>query len=146
MYEVVNMKVIVVLGYKLNDDASMDNLLIKRLELCLKLLSEEHYDKVILSGGCPTPPGLDVSEAEAMANYLISKGISEDIIIKENKSLTTEENALYSIPICKQLNAKNITVITTMEHMSRDFLNPVRLFAEQLRDNRVTLMFMTDSE
>ena len=48
------MKLIVVLGYKLNDDASMDNLLIKRLELCLKLLNEEHYDKVILSGGCPT--------------------------------------------------------------------------------------------
>ena len=72
------MKVIVVLGYKLNDDASMDNLLIKRLELCLKLLSEEHYDKVILSGGCPTPPGLDVSEAEAMANYLISKNMLND--------------------------------------------------------------------
>ena len=41
---------------------------------------------------------------------------------------------------------KNITVITTMDHMSRDFLNPVRIFAEQLKDNSVTLMFMTDSE
>lgn len=140
------MKIVVILGYKLNDDASMDDLLKKRLDLCLKLLSEEHYDKIIVSGGCPTPPGLEVSEADVMAEYLINHNVNADMIIKENKSLTTEENALYSIPICKQLNAKNITVITTMDHMSRDFLNPVRLFAEQLKDNSVTLMFMTDSE
>ena len=81
-----------------------------------------------------------------MAEYLINHNVNANMIIKENKSLTTEENALYSIPICKSLNAKNITVITTMDHMSRDFLNPVRLFAEQLKDNNVTLMFMTDSE
>ena len=79
------MKVIVVLGYKLNDDASMDELLIKRLDLCLKLINEESYDKIILSGGCPTPPGLEISEAEAMSRYLIKKGVSEEIIIKENK-------------------------------------------------------------
>ena len=139
------MKVIVVLGYKLNDDASMDDLLIKRLDLCLKLINEESYDKIILSGGCPTPPGLEISEAEAMSRYLIEKGVSEEMIIKENKSLTTEENALYSVPICKELNAKKITVITTLEHMSRDFLNPVKLFADQVKDNNITLTFMTNS-
>ena len=139
------MKVVVVLGYKLNDDASMDELLIKRLDLCLKLINEESYDKIILSGGCPTPPGLEISEAEAMSRYLIEKGVSEEMIIKENKSLTTEENALYSVPICKQLNAKKITVITTLEHMSRDFLNPVKLFADQVKDNDITLTFMTNS-
>ena len=139
------MKVVVVLGYKLNDDASMDELLIKRLDLCLKLINEESYDKIILYGGCPTPPGLEISEAEAMSRYLIEKGVSEEMIIKENKSLTTEENALYSVPICKQLNAKKITVITTLEHMSRDFLNPVKLFADQVKDNDITLTFMTNS-
>ena len=139
------MKVVIVLGYKLNDDASMDDLLIKRLDLCLKLINEESYDKIILSGGCPTPPGLEISEAEAMSRYLIEKGVSEDMIIKENKSLTTEENALYSVPICKELNAKKITVITTLEHMSRDFLNPVKLFADQVKDNNITLTFMTNS-
>ena len=139
------MKVVIVLGYKLNDDASMDDLLIKRLDLCLKLINEESYDKIILSGGCPTPPGLEISEAEAMSRYLIEKGVSEEMIIKENKSLTTEENALYSVPICKELNAKKITVITTLEHMSRDFLNPVKLFADQVKDNNITLTFMTNS-
>ena len=139
------MKIVVILGYKLNDDASMDDLLKKRLDLCLKLLSEEHYDKIIVSGGCPTPPGLEVSEAYVMSRYLIEHGVSEDKLILENKSLTTEENALYSVPICKELGAKKITVITTLEHMSRDFLNPVKLFADQVKDNNITLTFMTNS-
>ena len=81
----------------------------------------------------------------SFTKYLIEKGVSEDMIIKENKSLTTEENALYSVPICKELNAKKITVITTLEHMSRDFLNPVKLFADQVKDNNITLTFMTNS-
>ena len=139
------MKVVIVLGYKLNDDASMDDLLKQRLDLCIKLVNEEKYDKIIVSGGCPTPPGLDVSEADVMAEYLIKNNINSNMIIKENKSLTTEENALFSIPIAKSLNAKRIVVITTLDHMSRDFLNPVRLFAEQLKDNNVSLMFMTNS-
>ena len=139
------MKVVIVLGYKLNDDASMEERLVHRLDLCLKLINEEPYDKIIVSGGCPTPPGLEVSEADVMAKYLIEKGVDKDMIILENKSLTTEENALYSVPIAKSLNAKKITVITTLEHMSRDFLNPVKLFADQVKDNDITLTFMTNS-
>ena len=115
------MKVVIVLGYKLNDDASMDDLLKKRLNLCLKLINEESYDKIIVSGGCPTPPGLDVSEADVMAEYLINNNVDKNMIIKEDKSLTTEENALYSVPIAKKLGAKKITVITTLDHMSRNF-------------------------
>lgn len=140
------MKIIVVLGYKLNDDASMDSLLKQRLDLCLKLISEEQYDKIIVSGGCPNPPGLETSEAFKMAEYLINNNVDKNMIILEDQSLTTEQNALYSIPICKKLNAKKITVITTLAHMSREYLNPVRLFAEQLKDNNVTLMFMTNSQ
>ena len=113
------MKVVIVLGYKLNDDASMEERLIHRLDLCLKLINEESYDKIILSGGCPTPPGLDVSEAEAMSKYLISKGVDKDMIILENKSLTTEENALYSVPIAKSLNAKKITVEADAEEREK---------------------------
>ena len=88
------MKVFIVLGYKLNDDASMEERLIRRLDLCLKLINEESYDKIILSGGCPTPPGLDVSEAEAMSKYLIDKGVDKDMIILESKHLLTQKDIL----------------------------------------------------
>ena len=60
------MKVVIVLGYKLNDDASMEERLVHRLDLCLKLINEESYDKIIVSGGCPTPPGLEVSDRKSV--------------------------------------------------------------------------------
>ncbi len=139
------MVVAIVLGYKLNNDATMHNTLIKRLDLCLNLLKQEKIDRIILSGGKPIPPGLEISEAMAMEQYLIEKGVDKNILIKEDKSLTTVENAKYSIPIAKSLNAKKIIVITTLEHMGRSFLNPVNIFAEYLNDNNITLMFHTNS-
>lgn len=139
------MTVAIVLGYKLNKDATMDEILIKRLDLCLKLLNEEKIDRVILSGGKPTPPGLNYSEAEAMEKYLLEKGVNPSILIKEDQSLTTVENAKYSVPIAKSLNANKIIVITTLEHMGRSFLNPINIFADQVKDNNISLMFYTNS-
>ena len=139
------MTVAIVLGYKLNKDATMDEILIKRLDLCLKLLNEEKIDRVILSGGKPTPPGLNYSETEAMEKYLLEKGVNPSILIKEDQSLTTVENAKYSVPIAKSLNANKIIVITTLEHMGRSFLNPINIFADQVKDNNISLMFYTNS-
>ena len=139
------MNIAVVLGYKLNKDASMDKLLVKRLNLLLKLLQEEKIDKIILSGGKPTPPGLKVSEAHVMAQYLIEKGVDENMIIKEEQSLTTVENAKYSVPIAKELGVKKLIVVTTLEHMGRPFLNPINIFAEHVNDNNISIMFYTNS-
>lgn len=139
------MNIAVVLGYKLNKDATMDYTLVKRLNLCLRLLKEEKIDKVILSGGKPTPPGLDYSEAEAMEKYLLEKGVDPELLIKEDKSLTTLENAKYSVPIAKSLGAKKIIVVTTLEHMGRPFLNPINIFANEVNDNNISILFYTNS-
>lgn len=136
--------VAIVLGYKLNKDSSMDNLLVKRLKLTLRLLKEEKIDKVILSGGCPVAGQLH-SEAEAMARYLIENGVDPEIIIKEEKSLTTVENAKYSVPIAKELNATRIIVVTTLEHMARPFLNPMNIFSNEIKDNKISTMYYTNS-
>ena len=47
------------------------------------------------------------------------------MIIKEEQSLTTVENAKYSVPIAKELGVKKLIVVTTLEHMGRPFLNPI---------------------
>lgn len=136
--------VAIVLGYKLNKDSSMDDLLIKRLKLTLKLLKEEKIDKVILSGGCPVS-GQKYSEAETMAQYLIENGVEPEIIIREEKSLTTVENAKYSVPIAKELGATRIIVVTTLEHMARPFLNPINIFSNEIKDNSISTMYYTNS-
>ena len=136
--------VAVVLGYKLNKDSTMDNLLVKRLKLTLRLLKEEKIDKVILSGGCPVA-GQKFSEAQAMAQYLIENGVDPEIIVKEEKSLTTVENAKFSIPIAKELGATRIIVVTTLEHMARPFLNPINIFANEIKDNSISTVYYTNS-
>ncbi len=49
----------------------------------------------IVSGGMG--PGETITEAEAMARYLISHGIDKDRIIKEDKAKNTYENFLFSL-------------------------------------------------
>ena len=136
--------VAIVLGYKLNNDSTMDPLLIKRLNLTLNLLDEVKVDKIIVSGGCPVA-GQKYSEAFAMTNYLIEQGVNPELIIKEEKSLTTVENAKYSIPIAKELGATRIIVVTTLEHMARPFLNPLNIFSNEINDNNISTMYYTNS-
>jgi uncharacterized SAM-binding protein YcdF (DUF218 family) len=55
---------------------------------------------LIVSGGKGSDERL--SEAEAMANYLVEGGFPADRILKEDQSRTTEENLLYSASLMRQ--------------------------------------------
>ena len=70
--------VLIVLGYKLNDDNSAHPLLIKRLNMTLKVIADIHPVRVILSGGIPYPEINNISEAQVMFDYLISHGVSAE--------------------------------------------------------------------
>ena len=117
------MNVAIVLGYQLHVDGTMDNILIKRLNLALQLLKEQKVDKIIVSGGKPKFE-IDVTEAELMYNYLIEHGVSSDMLVKEDRSKSTFGNAKYSVPIAKELGASRITIVTTIEH----FTNSEKIF------------------
>ena len=69
-----------------------------------------------------------------MREYLVDNGVAEDKLICEDQSTTTEENAKYSVPIAAKLGATEVTIITSNEHMSRNFLNPIKLFEKELRN------------
>lgn len=76
--------------------------------------------KIIVSGG--QGPDELISEALAMKNFLLEKGIKEDSIIIEDKSTTTYENFLYTKDKLHEFdNRENIslTVITNNFHMFR---------------------------
>ena len=57
-------------------------------------LEENPETKAILSGGKGT--GEDISEAQCMRQELEKLGISEERLIEENKSTSTQENIAYS--------------------------------------------------
>lgn len=91
---------IIVLGAGLLPDGRISPLLEKRLDRAIRFFRHqtEHTQKrpcrMIVSGG----QGVDepFSEAYAMKRYLIAKGIPEELIIEEDKSVNTYQNLLYS--------------------------------------------------
>ena len=126
------MLVAVVLGNRLNDDGSMSEIMKKRLEMALKLNKLFEPSKIIVSGGVANPVA-GVSEAQVMHDYLVQNGIEADKIVLEDKSMTTQQNAEFSTPIAKNLGATQLLVCTSIEHMGRKLLNPIRLFEKELQ-------------
>lgn len=132
------MLVAIVLGNRLNDDGSYTELMLSRMKLALEAERTLRPDKIILSGGVANPKA-GKSEAQVMFDWLKEHGVDANKMIKEDRSLTTKQNAVFSVPVALQLGATEIVVCTTPEHMHRKFLNPVKLFKAQLRNKNVVL-------
>ena len=69
-----------------------------------------------MSGGQGS--GEDISESEAMAAYEVDKGVNPDRIIKEQESVSTKENLLFSRKLMEKKSPK-ITIVTTAYHVFR---------------------------
>lgn len=137
------MKVAICLGNRINDDGSFTEIMVKRLELVTELYESKGCDKIICSGGVANPK-VSFSEAEMMKKYLVSLGINESDIYTEDKSMTTKENAQYSVPIALELGANTIIIVSTSEHFYKYSYNPIKYFLENIRDKNIKLMIYTD--
>ncbi len=75
-------------------------LLAGRIDKALELWNkQQHHGKFVVSGG----QGADevVSEAQAMRDYLLEKGVPADAILMEDKSTTTWENLRNSLAVIR---------------------------------------------
>ena len=75
-------------------------LLAGRIDKALELWNKQHqHGKFVVSGG----QGADeiVSEAQAMRDYLLEKGVPAATILMEDKSTTTWENLRYSLAVIR---------------------------------------------
>ena len=75
-------------------------LLAGRIDKALELWKKQHqHGKFVVSGG----QGADeiVSEAQAMRDYLLEKGVPAAAILMEDKSTTTWENLRYSLAVIR---------------------------------------------
>lgn len=103
-------KTVIVLGCHIINDQPSTSLKL-RLDTAYDYLNKNPTSKCIVTGG----KGEDeiMPEAEVMYNYLIQKGISEDRIIKEDKSINTKENLMFAAEIMKDNNMQMDAVIAT---------------------------------
>lgn len=88
-----------------------------RLDRAVGLFDEGYAPAIIVSGG----QGADevISEAEAMRNYLIQRGIPESVIIMEAQSTTTRENMAYSKAIMDENGYESALIVTSDYHLWR---------------------------
>ena len=114
---------VVVLGSGLKGGGRVPPLLASRLERGLTvyqaLLRRAKNDPVlIVSGG----KGSDeqVSEADAMAGYVIERGLPAERVVREDRSRTTEENMLFSKAIMERSRpAYRCIIVTSNYHVFR---------------------------
>ncbi|MDC0535490.1 YdcF family protein [Francisellaceae bacterium] len=115
-----NAVVIVVLGYKLNPDGSMDNVLIERLKAAKKAIDYYSEASVIVSGGQPAG---GMTESYQMKQWLTNHRVSADKVIQDDKATDTVWNAIYSVRIIQTILANkkinNILLVTTDNHIRR---------------------------
>ena len=94
-------------------------LLAGRIDKALELWNKQHqHGKFVVSGG----QGADeiVSEAQAMRDYLLEKGVPADAILMEDKSTTTWENLKNSLAIINADRATDVGATSAAAVASRD--------------------------
>lgn len=106
---------VIVLGAQIRG-TTVTKSLKKRLDTAVEYLKDNTKTLVIVSGG--QGAGEDITEAEAMSRYLKTKGISENRIIKEEKSTNTAENIKYSKVLIKGEEPK-VVIVTNGFHVFR---------------------------
>lgn len=109
---------IIVLGAQVKGKKITDSLK-RRLDRAAGYLQEYPDTRVIVSGG--RGPGEEISEADAMADYLISSGISGKRISREDQSSSTRQNFRYSRKYIDSEH-ESVGIVTNGFHMYRAYM------------------------
>ena len=91
--------------------------LVSRIEEGLRLYREGYGEYIIASGGQGS--GEDISEAQAMKDYLMRRGVQESRIITEDESTSTFANLQYSKEKMLQHNLETTIVVSNKYHLAR---------------------------
>ena len=97
----------------------------RRLDKAVEYLNSHPEAPCIVSGG--QGPGEDISEAEAMYRYLVRRGIEENRIYKEDRSVNTAQNLAYSAQIIRKEGLPGqVAIVTERFHELRGGLEARR--------------------
>ena len=139
---------VIVLGAGLVEGEWVSAHLAMRLDKAVEYLTENQRTVVVVSGG--QGPDERISEALAMKNYLLQRGISEERILLEDQSTSTYENFMYSKVILDEFFIERpdyeIVHITNNFHALRAgvYAKRVGFVAESLSSNSPMVTMLGD--
>ncbi|MBR0216373.1 MAG: YdcF family protein, partial [Clostridia bacterium] len=110
---------LVVLGFQLNPDGSMREELIQRLEVVLEASKQYPKAFIVCTGGGTAADDPTATEASRMAQWLEAHGVDASRLIVENKSLTTAQNAMYTLRMLEEQHPQisSLAVISSDYHI-----------------------------
>lgn len=104
-----------------------------RVPEAVRLLAEGKAPRVLLCGGKVQQTSLGkLPECEAMQRAALELGVSQEVLLIERRSMTTEENFRFGKDlIAKELpGCKRIVLVTTAYHMRRALLMARKLLPQ----------------
>lgn len=113
--------VIVILGIKLDDDGTMSDELIGRLQVGLAIAKRLKNAYVVVTGGATAKKAPEVTEGGLMGAWLLSHGLEKHRLIIENKAPDTVSNAKYTYHILKEKypQVDSVVMVSSDYHVSR---------------------------
>lgn len=108
---------IVVMGFALNANGTMQEELLGRLHTALALAENYPEAMVLCTGGGTASGNQGVTEAGQMARWLEDQGVDKGRILVENRSYSTELNARYSLELLR----RECPQVTTLVLVSSDY-------------------------
>jgi uncharacterized SAM-binding protein YcdF (DUF218 family) len=107
---------IVILGYGLNPDGTMREILRRRVLAGLIVAQFFPQSPVIVTGGNPQNGN---TEAGQMRNMLLLLGFPDNRILVEDRANSTVQNAQLSVPLAKEAGTSGIILVTSTTHQGR---------------------------
>ena len=109
---------IVILGFGLNDDGSMKEELVDRLVVGLASALKYPNAYICVTGGATAAYTRD-TEADRMGDWLVEKGVESHRVIRENRSLSTTENARNVYALLREAypQVDSIAVVSSDYHI-----------------------------
>ena len=112
--------VIVALGFQLYPDGTMKEELLERLKVVKRCAEKYPNAFVVCTGGGTAAENPSATEAGVMASWLKGNGISSERIIVEDKSITTAQNAMFTLDILEEQypQVTQIAIVSSDYHIA----------------------------
>ena len=115
---------LVILGGALNADGSMRDELLGRLQVGLDFAKKYPNAYVVCTGGATAKENKDVTEAGQMGAWLLEHGLEKNRLILEDRSLSTIDNAQYTMEILHKEypQVAALAIVSSDYHIARAVL------------------------
>ena len=111
---------LVVLGFQLNPDGTMRNELIERLTVAARCAEKYPHALIVCTGGGTAAEDETATEAGKMAEWLTEHGIAPERVVVEDKSVTTAQNAIYTLDVLSERypQVKALAIVSSDYHIA----------------------------